>query len=441
MKRLFKNCTFILFSVCTIFVMGSCDSNKGKVKELTEQFVVFYNDGDKASVYDIFPSIKTYENLHMEGSLDSGDDIVVEKDDSTGNYIATINEQKQQRLVFAVDSVGSIQMVDAFGVFHLDSISNELALKTGVPMKKLSDVTIAQLMNPESDFINDLKCMNNNTNLWANSGVYSWGRNSNGYYTSMNFTVTNMSSQTISGKDYFIVVSPKQVSTGAIYNSKTIDGVDLAPSEVREFNVAEPSLYRIASDRDLAYSVEVKYRTESILSFLLNYGKFNGNEYNDYMLHPYRSKVKNSGVFGVVNAEKRGVAYAYKDKSDTSTVVDTLYHGKPINLIWESEKWASIYDNDYQLIGYMQSKDIDVSNSIPSLDLAEMNLISPNGKVNVYDDSDNAPADKVVKTVSVGKALLEFQEWGNVILYERQPNGSMKKIGRVNQENIDYDEE
>ena len=59
----------------------------------------------------------------------------------------------------------------------------------------------------------------------------------------------------------------------------------------------------------------------------------------------------------------------------------------------------------------------------------------------VYDDSDNAPADKVVKTVSVGKALLEFQEWGNVILYERQPNGSMKKIGRVNQENIDYDEE
>ena len=67
--------------------------------------------------------------------------------------------------------------------------------------------------------------------------------------------------------------------------------------------------------------------------------------------------------------------------------------------------------------------------------------VNEDGKVNVYDDSDNAPADKVVKTVSVGKALLEFQEWGNVILYERQPNGSMKKSGRVNQENIDYDEE
>jgi len=135
MKRLFKTCIFILFSVCTIFVMGSCDSNKGKVKELTEQFVVFYNDGDKASVYDIFPSIKSHENLFMGGTLDPEDDIVVEKDDSTGNYIATINEQKQQRLVFAVDSVGSIQIVDAFGVFHLDSISNELALKTGVPSK------------------------------------------------------------------------------------------------------------------------------------------------------------------------------------------------------------------------------------------------------------------------------------------------------------------
>lgn len=95
----------------------SCDSNKGKVKELATQFVTAYNEGDKATIYDIFPTIKTYESLSMNGSIGQGDEVSVEKNDSTGSYVATINEQKQQRLVFALDSLGTIKVIDTYGVF------------------------------------------------------------------------------------------------------------------------------------------------------------------------------------------------------------------------------------------------------------------------------------------------------------------------------------
>lgn len=427
----------ILFMALFAIMICGCDSNKGKVKDLAAQFVAAYNEGDKATVYDLFPSVKAYDNLAMGSIIGQGDEINVERNDSTGNYIATINEQKQQRLVFDVDSTGAIQVVDAYGVFRLDSIANELALKAGVPVKKLSDVELAKLMNSDSDFISDIK-LNKNTNfLSANYGAYSWSRTSAGFSVSMDFSVRNNSSQTVSGKDYYLIVTPKQKSTGVVHHSKTIDGVNIAPNETREFNVIDPPLYNIASERDLSYTVEVKYRSESILTFLQNYGKFEGNEYEDYMAHPYRAKVMNSGEYGVVNAEKNGVAYVYKEMSDKSKVVDTLYHRKGIRILVENDSWSSVYTYDYDLIGYMKVEDIDTNGDVMELDLSEMTLKSDKGKINVYDDFGS---DKVVKTLSSGqKVLLELQEWGRATLYERQPNGSVKSVGVIDSEDIVFE--
>lgn len=427
----------LLLAFCAIMLCG-CDANKGKVKELANQFVAVYNDGDKAAVYDLLPAAKTCENLLISGSIGQAEGINVEKDDSTGNYIATINEMKQQRLVFAVDSVGGIQMIDAYGVFRLDSVSNEIALKTGVPVKKLSDIELAKLMNSQSDFISDLKLMKEVNFLWTNYGGYSWSRTSSGFNVTMTFTIRNSSSNTVSGKDYYVIVSPQQKSTGRAFSTKTIDGVDLAPNEMREFNAIEPALYNYASERDLSYTVDIKYRTESILSFLLNYSKFDGDEYKDFMDHPYRAKIKNQGKSGVVNSGKKGIAYAYKDMSDKSKVVDTLYHRKGINLIWESESWASFYDFNDKLIGYMKADDIDTSGDIQELPLAQMKLKSNNGKVNIYDVSDINLEKQAIKTLPAGQeVLLEITEDGEFFLYERQSDGSVKKIGRINGENID----
>lgn len=347
--------------------------------------------------------------------------------------------QKQQRLVFAIDSLGTIKLIDTYGIFRLDSISNEIALKAGVPVKKLSDIELAKLMNSQSDFISDLKLMKEVNFLWANYGGYSWSRTSSGFNVTMTFTIHNSSSNTVSGKDYYVIVSPQQKSTGRAFSTKTIDGVDLAPNEMREFNAIEPSLYNYASERDLSYTVEVKYRTESILSFLLNYSKFEGNEYEDFMKHPYRAKIRAQGKSGVVNSGKKGIAYAYKDMSDKSKVVDTLYHRKGINVICETESWVSVYDFDDKLIGYMKAEDVDTSGETQELPLAELKLKSDNGKVNIYDISDINSEKQPIKTVPSGQeVLLEITDDGEFFLYERQSNGSIKKIGRVNGENIDY---
>lgn len=294
-------------------------------------------------------------------------------------------------------------------------------------------------MNPQSDFINDLKLTKNTDNLWARYGAYSWSRTSSGFDVSMNFNVSNNSAQTINGKDYYLYITPKQVSTGKVFNSKTVDGVDIAPNEVREFNVSVPYLYNYASQRDLSYTVEVKYRSESILSFLLSYGNFDGREYEDFIAHPYRAKIRNLGVSGVVNSEKKGFAYIYKDMSDKSKVLDTLYHRKGINIIWESESWASVYDSDEKLIGYMKAEDFDTSGDIHELPLAHMKLKSDDGKVNVY-NSDKNSKKEVIKTLPAGKDVLaEITEDWEYFLYERQQDGSVKKIGCVNVENIIYD--
>lgn len=434
-----RNYSLLFLALCAMAFCG-CDSNKGKLKDCAAQFIAAYNDGDKAAIFEMFPEIKKLSNLSIAGVIGQGGDISVEKDDSTGNYIVTINEQKQQRLEFAIDSIGGIKIVDTYGVFRLDSIASELAFKTGVPVKKMSDVIMARLMNPESDFINDLRTTKGQNNLSAHSGSYSWGHRGDGSYVSMDFTVRNNSSQTVSGKDYYLVITPRRYSTGKVYQSKTVDGIDIAPNEVREFNVLDPPLYSIADDRDLTYSVEIKYRTESILAFLLNYGELKGDEFEEYLAHPYRYKVMSRGKLGVISAGEKGIAYAYENMSAKSKVVDTLYHGKTVSMVWEDEEWASIYSGDFNIIGYVQDKDIDKTNSVARLDLIEMTLKSDNGKIHVYDVTKGTPTDKVIKTLSAGqKVWLELGEDGDPILYERQPNGSMIKIGRIDSNNVVYD--
>jgi hypothetical protein len=411
--------------------LTSCDKNFDKAEEMSKQFIMAYNDNDKASVYEMLPAIKNCENLSISGTIGQGDEIDVEKDDSTGYYIATINEQKQQRLIFAADSTGMVQMIDAFGVFEIDSVAEELALKAGVPLKKLPDLELSKLLNPQSDFICDLELTKQIAPLWSNYGAYSWGRNANGYFVSMNFTVQNSSSYPVNGKDYYLLVTPRQTYTDNTFATKTVDGVDIAPNETREFNVIEPSLYKYANQRKLSYSVEIKFRSESKLSFLLKYGTFNGDEYEDYQKHPFRYYVSKCGVSAVVNAEKEGVAYLRKDIDDGSEIIDTLYHGKPLRITWQG-LCAAVYNDNYERIGFIDSEFVDDTYTVPALELYETTLESSDDDVEVYEDNEGSTTGKIVKTYPKGtKVFLEFRGWGGPLVYERQPNGSMKKIGCI----------
>ena len=60
---------FLSFAVIafTVFGLASCDKNAGKAKEIAEQFVKAYNEGDKAGVYELFTLSRDYRYLSMSG--------------------------------------------------------------------------------------------------------------------------------------------------------------------------------------------------------------------------------------------------------------------------------------------------------------------------------------------------------------------------------------
>ena len=86
----------------------------------------------------------------------------------------------------------------------------------------------------------------------------------------------------------------------------------------------------------------------------------------------------------------------------------------------------------------MKAEDVDTSGETQELPLAQMKLKSDDGKVNVYDANDKNSEKQAIKTLPAGQeVLLEITEDGEFFLYERQSDGSVKKIGRINGENID----
>ncbi len=440
MKKKLSNKLIVFCLISLLFVLVSCDRNKGKCEDIAKQFVMAFNEGDKATIFEVFPDFKKYDNLQMSGTIGENGEVHVEKDDSTGLYIATINEVKKQRLVLSVDSTGTITIIDTYGVFRLDSISNEIALKTGVPVKKLSDVEMAKLMNSESDFIYKLQKEIGTSQLIAFYGAYSWGGfPGRGKGVEMRFTVSNTSSQTVNGKDYYLLVTPKQLSTGRSFPQKTIDGQDIAPDEVREFTSFDGALFNYANNRDFTYTVEVKFRTESLLDYIHKYATFKGDEYEDYLAHPFRAKVLDQGEDYVVSAEKTGVAYVYNEKKKNSAIVDTLYHRQYVKVIWESEVWATLYNKDFQFVGYIYTDDVVKPDVLKPIMIEERLLKSEDGKpISVYSTRPDKDGAKVVMTYPNGtKVFVDVLElFDDPLLYTRQPNGSMKVIGHVKLENL-----
>ncbi len=267
MRNLKLFITVLFAAVC----FASCDKNIGAIEEVSEKFVMAINDKDKATVYELYEVAKKYEFLKYVETLNA-DDMSVEKNDSTGLYEVMLNEERGQRLVFEADSAGNVKLIDSYGVMKLDSAYNELAINTGVPQKKISDIGLAKMFESGSlymKYLEQLPAYKSNVNLFTSNYYYSW-RSGLNPYVKLNFTVQNWGSLPISGDDYYLEVNVMQKSTNkALTNTKTIDGKDLAAKETREFVTNVDALLRYAMKNDIYYSVTVKIRGDSQLTMML----------------------------------------------------------------------------------------------------------------------------------------------------------------------------
>lgn len=280
-----KTIKIYLASLIAIMCLQSCDSNKGKIKEMTKQFVSALNEKDKATIYNMFPDAKNISNMKLPENIIDGE-ISVEKNDS-GLYIASISNSRQQKFVFDVKGDNEIQIKDSYSLFELDSAAMELSIKTGVPLKKISDINISELMNEEGKYILHLMNLYSNEisgNLVYETGEYSWNHAYSGNVT-VSQPIRNKGDVAIKGSEYnveFTFYSPG----GTVSSRKKMveSGVDLEPNEAATLCLMPGGAWVYACDNgDFAWYVSFVYKNMTPIKTLLKYVKFSGNEYDKYV--------------------------------------------------------------------------------------------------------------------------------------------------------------
>lgn len=448
-NRFYTIAVFTFFSMCLI---TSCDSNKGKAKDMAKQFIVAVNDGDKAGIYDLYPTAKVYTNLEMVKEISDGD-LNVEKDKESGLYTVSIENTRQQKLVFSADSLGQLSIVDSYGVLLLTSQCSELALQTGVPIKKLSDVEQAKLMSEESLYITYLKEQNPAAvygTLSEMPGTYSWGRDASGYYMRVNINIQNNGSQTVKGSEYYLAVDIQRRSSELGYpNIKTCEGVDLAPGERHVFVINDPGMYKHAINHDLTWRCNVNFRNATAVDALLKYCKFTGEEYSKFLEIKEGMEIRTKSQQAIAMAEKVGHVDFYEQPSTDSQVMGTAYHRQPIFVIDEDEtdEWAKAYEMEdmdkYKFLGYVRRSDFKYGDQseVPALYLSEgVAQGQDGGDVPVYEEANTE--SKVVKKLKSGTKVqyeYDFASQMNII-YEADGKGGYKVVGFAPMELIQFEE-
>ena len=294
---------FLVIAI-TLLSLSSCDSHKDKVKEVTKQFVTAINTNDKATIYDIYSDAKNATAISPVKKIADGE-IEVEKDEKTGNYIATIQNVKQEKLVFKAEGKEDVKLIQTYGLFQLKDSLNDLAIKSGVPVKKLSDLENNKLMDPKGKYVSFLMKKFSDViqgGITWGSGNYTW---QGGWYPSVSATqaITNGGSVPIKGSDYNVVFTFYSPSGITSAEQKEVEvGVDLQPGESYTYTILGLNgFYNAASQHDLNWDIAIEYKNQSPIASLLKYAKFTGNEYSDFLK---ASKTKNTGKAGKAKSKK-----------------------------------------------------------------------------------------------------------------------------------------
>ena len=270
------------FSLCLIaLVLSSCDENVSKVEEAAKQFIEGVIAKDKVTIYEMYPNTRVYSNLLLPDSI-KVDGIKVEFDKTDSVYIVKLNEK--QSLICRVDS-SEVKICDSYNVLKLDSLSYDLAAKTGYPVKQLSDMTAGKTFGDEGDFIAYLEEMlpsAANGNLYQENGRYSW---TGGWYPSVqfDFPVTNMGKNEVKGEDYNMECVFYNRETNERIGTSIANGLDLAPGETKIFTLFKNELFNVAKNYGIYCNPVFNFKNASKAMLLDRYGSFTGKEYEEFV--------------------------------------------------------------------------------------------------------------------------------------------------------------
>lgn len=281
---------FLLLLCC--FAFTSCDSNKSKIEEKVKQFTEALKTKDVATIYDMYPNSKLANHMTLTTNVAPGD-LEVVKDEATGNYTANFKNARDQKLIFKVTGKDTYQIIDSYGFFDIEPLYSDLAVKTGVPMKKLSDQKLKELFKDDSPFLSFIKNKYGGLtelNLSYFDGVYTGNYNLNMVQIEQN--IKNEGDFPVKGSDYDVIFSFSDEGGNCASSTKTMDGVDLAPGETFTFNFQLTGYTTAAYNHQLQWTVSFNQKGGGTMKDIMKKAKFTGNEYNEFLQQQSKNKSK-----------------------------------------------------------------------------------------------------------------------------------------------------
>lgn len=271
-----KSLLFLLLISALVFT--SCDENKDKAKDVATQFAQAINSKDKDAIKGLYPDAVQTTNATLPDHIDIGK-LEVEYSKEFDEYHVAYGNALRQRLVLKLDSTKAFRIIDSDHILKLDSASQALALKVGVPVNDISDIHLADLMLESSPFIIYLKTGNDLAEkLDVETSTYRFHEYD--YDVCLYYDVRNNSKSTIKGSDYKVELEIYQASTGQVRKVMTVKGKDISPGGRAHFETIYKNGYELVSMQDLGWNTRFVFNT-SVIEQLLNL-EWTGSEYNYY---------------------------------------------------------------------------------------------------------------------------------------------------------------
>ncbi|MDD7190688.1 MAG: hypothetical protein SO442_02045 [Prevotella sp.] len=282
---------FFLLLLCC-FAFTACDSNKSKIEEKAKQFTEALKTKDVATIYDMYPNSKLANHMMLTTNVAPGD-LEVVKDEATGNYTANFKNARDQKLIFKVTGKDTYQIIDSYGFFDIEPLYSDLAVKSGVPLKKLSDQKLKELFKDGGPFLSFIKNKYGgltDINLYFYDGI--WTSLNNWTSLQIQHNVRNDGDFPVKGSDYDVVFNFYDTDGVAPQSSKTLDGVDLAPGESFTYTFQINSYLSTAYNHTLAWTVYFNQKGGGTMKDIMKKAKFTGQEYSEFLQQQTKEKSK-----------------------------------------------------------------------------------------------------------------------------------------------------
>lgn len=276
-----KTRNIILFALMTVFGLSSCDKNKSQIEETVKVFSEALKTSDVATIYDLYPDAKLLANMSLPKGIQMAD-VDIEKEDSTGIYTATIKNPREQKLLFKVLDEGKLQITDSYGLFEMSKEYSDLAVKSGMPLKNLSDKRLNELFEESGDYISFIKKKFDGITDFKLSdfnGVYV----NNSSWVDITQNIRNDGNFRVKGTDYDVIFTFRDKRGINPKYTKTIAGVDLEPGETFTYYFNLNGYSGCAYDEALTWKVTFNQKRGGSLKDLVKKAKFDGTEYDEFI--------------------------------------------------------------------------------------------------------------------------------------------------------------